>query len=132
MPARVIRLRANRQVCVAVLIVSIVAAAATMLAASPAIKALDANAQAARFAARTVNAVRQAAGVGCGETRLVAAVAFRDKTALKAQCVGPINGNVDRYMILTGTGIDDGVIYMSRKFFSKPLNKWRVTVLRRS
>jgi hypothetical protein len=89
-----------------------------------------AGAQAATFTTRTVNAVRQSTGIGCGETRLAAAVAFQNKSIAKARCLGQINDNANKYAISwTTTG---PTIFFSSKFFNASTHKWRIAVTRRS
>jgi hypothetical protein len=127
MQAPITRSRGNRQVLVATLIIASVATAAIMLAASPAIKLLGATAQARPVFTKTVNAARQSAGIACNETRLAAAFAFNDKTALKAKCGGTVNRDFNRYVIVTATGI----FYLTRKFYSPSYGHWRITVEQR-
>jgi hypothetical protein len=101
-------------------------AAVTLTAGS----AIVGSAPAATFVTRTVNAAHQRTGIGCGETRLAAAVAFQNKGILTLRCLGQVNNSSNKYAIATSaTG---PTVYISSKFFNGSTHKWRIAVTRRT
>jgi hypothetical protein len=102
------------------------AVAVTAIAAA----GIGGGAQAATLTTRNVNAIRQANGIGCGETRLAAAVAFQDKSIVKARCVGQLNKNPNKFVIALGT--TGPTVFVATKFWNASTSKWRIAVTRRS
>jgi hypothetical protein len=105
-------------------------AVAVAAIASAAAAGIGGGAQAATYTTRNVNAIRQANGIGCGETRLAAAVAFQDKRIVKARCLGQINRNPNKFAISSGT--TGPTVFVATKFFNPSTSKWRIAVTRRS